>query len=120
MNIGLVGKNGEDRVAVFLIKNGWRIVKRNYQCRFGEIDIIAENDEYIIFVEVKTRKEDALVSAEEAVNGAKQRRIMLTAQDYISKTLCQLQPRFDVAKVIVSENRDGQIKYSLDYIENAF
>ena len=51
MNIGATGKSGEDRVATFLRKNGWSVIKRNYQCRFGEIDIIADNDEYIIFVD---------------------------------------------------------------------
>ena len=52
MNIGKIGKSGEDRTAAFLRKRGFAIIKRNYQCRFGEIDIIAEDREYIIFVEV--------------------------------------------------------------------
>jgi len=120
MNIGVTGKSGEDRVAAFLRKRGFSVIKRNYQCRFGEIDIIAETDEYIIFVEVKTRKQNSLVSAAEAVDARKQQKIMLTAQDYISKTFCQLQPRFDVAEVTVTENSDGSKKYSLNYIENAF
>ena len=120
MNIGVTGKNGEDMVANYLRKNGWSIVKRNYQCRYGEIDIIAENKQYIIFVEVKTRKENSMVSALEAVDSAKQQRIMLTAQDYISKAESYLQPRFDVAAVTVKEKPDGSKGYSLKYIENAF
>ena len=44
MNIGRVGKSGEDMVAAFLRKNGYKIAKRNYSCRFGEIDIIAERN----------------------------------------------------------------------------
>jgi putative endonuclease len=77
MNIGKIGKSGEDRVAAFLRSKGYKIVKRNYQCRVGEIDIIAERREYIVFVEVKTRKAGSLVSGEEAVNFKKQERIIL-------------------------------------------
>ena len=68
MNIGKTGGEGEKRVANYLRQQGFAIVKRNYTCRYGEIDIIAENDEYILFVEVKTRKKDSLVSGEESVN----------------------------------------------------
>ena len=120
MNIGKVGENGEKRVAEFLRKNGFAIVKRNYQCRYGEIDIIAENGEYILFVEVKTRKENALISGIEAVNSHKQQRIILAAQDYITKTLCEKQPRFDVAEVTVTEKADGSMGFNLKYIKNAF
>ena len=119
MNIGVTGKSGEDRVASYLRKNGWSVTKRNYQCRYGEIDIIAENDEYIIFVEVKTRKKNSLTSPAESVNFGKQKRIMLTAQDYLTKVICEKQPRFDVAAVTVEETKDGK-RYHLDYIENAF
>ena len=120
MNIGRIGKSGEDMVAAFLRKNGYKIAKRNYSCRFGEIDIIAERKEYIVFVEVKTRKSGSLVSGEEAVNLKKQERIILTAEDYISKTLCELQPRFDVAVVTVTKTTDQNESYSLNYIKNAF
>ena len=120
MNIGVTGKNGEDIVATFLRKKGLSVIKRNYQCRFGEIDIIAETKEYIIFVEVKTRKQNSMVSAAEAVDYHKQQRIMLTAEDYISKTLCEKQPRFDVAEVTTFKTDEGVIKYAVNYIKNAF
>lgn len=120
MNIGTTGKSGEDRVVSFLRKQGWGVVKRNYQCRYGEIDIIAEKEKYIIFVEVKTRKENSLIAASDAVDRVKQQKIMLTARDYMTKTDTQLQPRFDVAEVTVKERKDGSKEYSLRYIENAF
>ena len=119
MNIGKIGLEGEKRVAHFLRRRGFNVIKRNYQCRYGEIDIIAENDEYILFVEVKTRKENALISGADAVDLKKQSKITLTAQDYIVKTNCQKQPRFDVAEITVKEKTDG-LGYSLKYIENAF
>ncbi len=115
MNLGAVGKKGEDMVAGFLIKQGCTIVKRNYTCRFGELDIIAQKDNLILFVEVKTRKENSLVAPKEAVDSHKIRRMTLTAEDYLTKTDCRLQPRFDVAEVTVNEG-----KFALNYIKNAF
>lgn len=120
MNIGLVGARGEDMVARFLVKKGYGIIKRNYQCRFGELDIVARNTDYIIFVEVKTRKKDSLVPPEFAVDARKQQRITLTAEDFLSKYECDLQPRFDVALVTVDSNAKTGSGYSLKYIENAF
>ena len=120
MNIGKTGMEGEKRVANFLRKNGFSIVKRNYHTRYGEIDIIAENERFILFVEVKTRKIDSMVSGIEAVDSFKQRRIMLTANDYIVKTQCEKQPRFDIAQVTVFERKDGTVGYKLKYIENAW
>ena len=120
MNIGNVGTQGEKRVAAFLRKRGFNVIKRNYQCRYGEIDIIAENKEYILFVEVKTRKENAFISGMVAVDSHKQSRLTLAAQDYIAKTHNEKQPRFDVAEVTVIEKPDGAFGYSLKYLENAF
>lgn len=121
MNLGETGKKGEDMVARFLQKKGHTIIKRNYSCRFGEIDIIAQKGELLLFVEVKTRKENALVSAAEAVDTHKRKRIILAAEDYIFKTLCDdLQPRFDVAEVTVFNRPDGSVGYNLNYIKNAF
>lgn len=120
MNIGVVGEKGESMVAHFLQKQGFAIIKRNYQCRYGEIDIIAQNDRYILFVEVKTRKADSLVPIENAVDIRKRKRLILTAEDFLAKVDCELQPRFDVALVSVKENPENGSGYSLNYIKNAF
>ena len=120
MNIGEVGVQGEKMVAAFLRGRGFNVIKRNFQCRYGEIDIIAENNEYILFVEVKTRKENALVSGISAVDSHKQSRLTLAAQDYIGKTFCEKQPRFDVAEVTDFEKEGGALGYKLKYLENAF
>ena len=117
MNIGKVGALGENSVVKHLKKNKYKIVDRNYVSRFGEIDIIAKNKEFLLFVEVKTRKENSLVSGICAVDSIKQQKIILTAQDYISKNETDLQPRFDVAEVIYTQNGE---KLQINYIENAF
>lgn len=110
------GKAGESHIAQYLEARGFRIVKRNYACRFGEIDIIAENGTYIVFVEVKTREEGSLVQPFEAVTPAKQRRVVLTAGLFLTEHPTELQPRFDVAAVAT---RRGKI-VGEDYLENAF
>ena len=115
---GNTGRNGELLVAEFLRRSGYTVVKRNYRSRFGEIDIIAENSEYIIFTEVKTRSANSLFTPAEAVNAAKRRRRLLTAEDFLAKYETSLQPRFDVAEVIVSGG--GGDRYKLNYIKNAF
>lgn len=120
MNIGKTGGKGEQLTAEFLIKNGVSVIKRNYQCRFGEIDIISETNEYIIFTEVKTRRENSLVSIYDSVDNKKRQRITLTAEDFLSKYQTDLQPRFDVALVTVFKKKDGSEGYKLEYIKNAF
>ncbi|MDE6035489.1 MAG: YraN family protein [Ruminococcus sp.] len=110
------GKAGEDAVCVYLEERGYKIKVRNYRIRGGEIDIIAENDEYTVFVEVKSRKPDSLVSGLEAVNRRKQGHIIKTAFDYCCKNPDVLQPRFDVAEVIIENGRIC----SIDYISDAY
>lgn len=110
------GKAGEDYTTQWLENQGFRTIARNYHSRYGEIDIIAENDEYIVFVEVKTRQDGAMVSALEAVTREKQRKILLTAQTFLSERPSALQPRFDVSAVTVVR---GEI-FGLQYFPNAF
>ena len=117
MNIGNIA---EEKTAVYLRKKGFYIAKRNFHSRYGEIDIIAENESLVLFVEVKARSEDALVSPADAVDRFKQERIIKTAMDYISKSHCDLQPRFDVAEVTVFVKEDGNYGYKLNYLSNAF
>lgn len=111
-----IGKLGEENVCTYLENLGYRIIVRNYRIKGGEIDIIAQNDEYTAFVEVKSRKPDSLVSGFEAVNKRKQSLIIKTAADFCCKNPDILQPRFDIAEVIID---NGRI-LSIDYIFNAY
>ena len=86
MNSRLLGAFGEQEAAKHLREKGYTIKSANFSTYVGEIDIIAENDNLLLFVEVKTRKEGSIVSGAEAVDGYKQKRILLTAHDYIAKT----------------------------------
>lgn len=111
-----IGKLGEESVCTYLKKQGYKIAARNYRIKGGEIDIVAENGDYIAFVEVKARKPDSLVTGFEAVNKRKQGLIIKTAADYCCKHPNVLQPRFDVAEVIID---NGKV-LSIDYITNAY
>ncbi len=116
MNKTEIGRLGEEYVCAYLKEHGYTIVERNYRIKGGEIDIIAGNGDYLAFVEVKTRKPDSMVSGFEAVNKRKRSLIIKTAADYCCKHPSVLQPRFDVAQVIVSEAK----LLSIDYIINAY
>ncbi len=111
-----IGNSGEDFVAEYLKKKGYIISARNYRCKFGEIDVIAENDDEILFVEVKTRAENSKVRPYEYVNTPKQQKIITTANIYLKHNGFGLKPRFDVAEVFTSQ--DGSMR--LNYFENAF
>ena len=116
-----LGHYAEEIVAEILRKKGFIISKMNYHSRFGEIDIIAETRKSLHFIEVKLRGEDALVSAVQSVDASKQKRIILTALDYISKSHTEhLQPSFDVADITETKNDNGKKTYRIKYIPDAF
>lgn len=110
------GRLGEESVCAYLIERGYTIAARNYRIKGGEIDIIAENGDFIAFVEVKARKPDSMVSGFEAVNKRKRGLIIKTASDYCCKHPSVLQPRFDIAEVTIDSGR----VLSIDYIPNAY
>jgi len=111
------GDFGEDRAAAHLALHGYTCVARGYHSRYGEIDIIAENDRFLLFVEVKTRRAGSLVSGREAVDFRKQQRLIATAGLYLASHLTSLQPRFDV--FCVELDSFGNCT-NIEWIENAF
>ena len=114
-----IGNRGEQLVSERLREMGFIIAKRNFHSRFGEIDIIAENNEFVLFVEVKTRARNALFSGAAAVDAAKRRKIISTAKYYLMYNPTSLRMRFDVAEVIKDE-KNGLENAHINYIEDAF
>ncbi len=112
------GNKGEEYAVKYLEKHKYKIIARNYRKKYGEIDIIAENKEYIIFVEVKTRHENSIVSAATAVDKRKQLRLLKTAFVFMSENNFDKLCRFDVCEVYVKSD-NLKLKY-INYIENAF
>ena len=117
-NIGLFGEN---EAVSFLKQKGLILLDRNYHSKYGEIDIIAKDDKYIIFIEVKTRKDSAFSDPAEAVDTEKQKKILKTAIDYLQlHEDINLQPKFDVIEIIYEDfNGEEKVK-SINHIENAF
>ena len=113
-----LGRFGEERAARWLRLHGYRILESNYACRSGEIDLIARRGKYIVFVEVKLRKNADFAEAREFVTAAKQQRIRSTAALWLSQNETELQPRFDVVEVYAPDGPDGRI--TIRHIENAF
>jgi len=110
------GDKGEEFTAKLLKKKGHKIIERNFSVHdMGEIDIISMVENYIVFTEVKTRKNNTDYSPREAVDNYKQQRIRKTAQYYLMQNEIELQPRFDVAEVFYDGN-----DYLINIIENAF
>lgn len=106
------GNAAESKAVKYLKKQGYKIVNRNYRCPLGEIDIVAEDNGILVFVEVKYRNSDEFGSGLEAVTKTKQNRIITAAKFYlvknnISNTIC----RFDCIEVI---------KEGLNHIISAF
>ena len=117
MNSRQRGKLGEDIALAFLLEKGFSLVKRGFRSRFGEIDIIVRDKEFLVFVEVKLRKNANFAMAREYVGYEKQRKIRMTANLWLSSRETKLQPRFDVIEIYApSENAVPEIVH----IENAF
>jgi len=114
-----LGKWGEELVAADLTRRGWRVRARNYRCRFGELDIVAEKGGILAFVEVKLRKNDHFAPARASVTADKQRKLRTAAESFLQKYPSALQPRFDVAEVYSPFGELAE-KSSISYIENAF
>jgi putative endonuclease len=110
-----LGRKGEDLAVEHLKKSGYRIVRRNWTSGRNEIDIIAENNDYIVFVEVKTRSENFQVDPRDAVNREKQKSMIFCADNYIKWNNVEKECRFDVITVIMSED-----SHKIDHIEYAF
>ena len=104
-----LGVFGEEHAALYLEDLGYQIVARNYRSRYGEIDIIAADKHFLVFAEVKTRREDSRYLPREAVTTTKQRKLLQTAALYLSRFPTNLQPRFDVVEVVTAADDSMKI-----------
>ena len=115
----LLGRWGEERVADYLRTRGWDLLAAGWRCRFGEIDLIARDGDYLCFVEVKLRRTDAFGSAGAFVDRRKQEKLRATAQLYLAEHPTGLQPRFDVAEIYAPQGMATRAP-RVRLLENAF
>jgi putative endonuclease len=110
------GTRGEELAAAYLAKAGYRILARNYRCIFGEIDIVAEDGETLVFAEVKSRRSGAYGDPQLAVGRTKQKKISRIALHYLTEKHLRHRPaRFDVVAVKLQPADDR-----IELIRNAF
>jgi putative endonuclease len=111
-----MGKLGEDLAVAYLQKAGYRILAQNYRCLYGEVDIIALDGDFIVFIEVKSRKSERFGQPQEAVGLEKQKKLSRISLHYLQqKRLENRNARFDVMAVKLLP--DGT---RIELIRNAF
>lgn len=110
-----LGRIGENIIADYITKLGYKVVERNFECNQGEIDIVAKDKEELVFIEVKTRTDISYGEASEAVTNTKKRHLINSIKYYIYKQKLENQPiRIDVAEVYI---KCGKVK--INYIKQA-
>ena len=109
------GPQGEDIAVSFLEEQGYIVLVRNYRRRFGEIDIVAEDAGVLVFIEVKTRKNNRYGSPFEAVDTRKQKKLSMMAQDYITRNKMEDRTaRFDVVAVLLKKDSCPEVELVRD------
>lgn len=109
------GQTAENTALAFLLKQGLRLIARNYRCRRGEIDLVMEHHDTLVFVEVRYRKSARFGDALESITPRKQTRLIACASHYLNTTHTEKPVRFDVVAMTAEQ---GQ--HSLQWIRDAF
>ncbi|MFP4015898.1 MAG: YraN family protein [Halanaerobiales bacterium] len=115
MNKRELGEFGEDKAAEYLKKQGYTIIKRNFKYARAEVDIIASRGEFLVFVEVKLRRNLNYGLPQSAVDFRKQNKIRKAARFYLMNNKSDKKIRFDVISIQIKDSK-GQLKH----FENAF
>ena len=113
------GAWGEALAAEYLKRKKYRILAAGYRSRFGEIDLVVCDKQYLVFVEVKTRKSDKFAQAREFVDFSKQNRLRTTAEIYLAQNPTMLQPRFDVIEIYAPDGCETRNPL-INHMEDAF
>ena len=114
-----MGAWGERCAAEFLNRKGYSLLAHSYRSRFGEIDLIVSDDRFLVFVEVKLRKNDKFARAVEYVDYKKQEKLRITAEYYLAEHPTDLQPRFDVIEIYAPRGMDTP-EVKISHWEDAF
>lgn len=112
-----LGAYGEALAAQFLLKQGYKVRERGYRCPEGEIDIVAEQGEFLVFVEVKSRSSDAFGTPEESITATKRRHLTATALHYLA-THSNLPPSWRIDVVALELGPGGKVE-RIALVENA-
>ena len=108
------GNRGEEKAVEYLQSNGYTILERNWQIGHLEVDIIASNEDFLVIVEVKTRKSNTFGEPEEFVTLQKQRNLIRAAAAYITKFGITKEVRFDIVSVILNDQQPKEVRHIPD------
>ncbi len=112
----LLGRRAEEAAARYLEAHGYRVLARNWRTVEGELDIVAERDGVLAFVEVRARRGQAMGTAAESITPRKRRRLLRAALAYLQETGATLEPRLDV--ILLQLTPGGRI-LSLEHLPGA-
>ena len=118
------GRQGENAACNKLISEGYTVIEKNYTVSGGEIDIIAEDEKYIVFVEVKYRTNSAYLTRYgrpvKAITHAKKQHFVHAVKTYLSEHPTNKKPRIDVMEIIGSKEQQGFVSLEIKHYKNAF
>ena len=107
-----LGRQGEEIATAYLLKQGYTILDVNWRAGRNELDLIAKDKDFLVIIEVKSRRSDTFMEPEEAVTRDKQQAIIRAANAYIFRKNISLETRFDIISIILnkSETRINHLK----------
>ena len=114
------GIDAESACCTYLQQQGLKLLAKNYRSRRGELDLVMQEKDIVVFIEVRYRKNDAYGGAIESITQSKQQKLRATAEQYLQQETSLSNGRFDVVamtKKIQNNQTDG---YTFDWIKNAF
>ncbi|GAA4295306.1 YraN family protein [Aestuariibaculum suncheonense] len=110
-----LGKKGEQLAVDFLLKNGYTIVERNYRFDRAEVDIIAQQDDTLAIVEVKTRSTTDFGNPQDFVKPKQIKQLVKAVDEYVTENSLDVEVRFDIIAIVKQGN-----KYDIDHLKDAF
>jgi len=114
------GQHAELACCKYLQQQGLKLLDKNYHGRRGELDLVMQDSNTVVFIEVRYRKNDAFGGALESITASKQEKLRLTAEQYLQQETNLTQGRFDVVAMTGMIQNNGTCNYSFEWIKNAF
>ena len=114
------GQDAEQACCRFLQQQGLKLLERNYHGRRGELDLIMLDNNTVVFVEVRYRKNNSFGGALESITASKQQKLRITAEQYLQQETRLQNGRFDVVAMTGKVQNNSSNNYTFEWIKNAF